>query len=230
MKALILCGGLGTRLRSEIGVLQKAVADVNGHPFLYYVIEQLAQAGLKDLVFCTCYQAEQVEQFVASLPADPARRVAIVREPVAMGTGGGLIHAISTLRYEGAFIALNADTYLDAKAYRSAACAQPPSIVVTPVDDCGRYGAVQIDDTQRVIAVEEKGKIGPGLISAGVYGLHTRYLRAFPDAPLSMEEHIIPALISGQSLVATRYNGPFLDIGTPDSLKFIREHGVQKLQ
>ncbi len=230
MKALILCGGLGTRLRSEIGASQKAVADVDGRPFLYYVVEQLAQAGLKDLVFCTHYQSEQVEQFVASLPDDAARQVAIVREPTAMGTGGALLHAVSTLRYEGAFIALNADTYLDASAYRAAASASPPSIVVTPIDDCERYGAVQVDDAQRVIAVEEKGKIGPGLISAGVYGLHTRYLSAFPVAPLSMEKDIIPALISEQSLVATRYDGPFLDIGTPDSLKFIREHGVQKLQ
>ncbi|TDV34724.1 nucleotidyltransferase-like protein [Paraburkholderia caballeronis] len=229
MKALILCGGLGTRLRSEIGPSQKAVADVDGRPFLHYVIEQLARANLKDLVFCTHYQSEQIEQFAASLPADPDRRVQIVREPTAMGTGGALTHALAGLRYDGPFIALNADTYLDADAYRAAADAEAPALVVTPIDDCERYGAVQVDDAQRVVEIAEKGKTGPGLISAGVYGLHTRFLSRFPVAPLSMEKDIIPALIAERTLAAAIYAGPFIDIGTPASLKYIRERGVQKL-
>jgi D-glycero-alpha-D-manno-heptose 1-phosphate guanylyltransferase len=229
MKALILCGGLGTRLRSEIGASQKAVADVDGRPFLYYVIAQLAKAGLQDLVFCTHYQSGQVEQFAASLPPEPARKVAIVREPTAMGTGGALVHALAELHYDGPFIALNADTYLDASAYRAAADAAAPAIVVTAVDDCARYGSIQLDGRQRVVALVEKGKLGPGLISAGVYGLHTRSLNAFPVAALSMEKDILPSLIAQGSLSAQIYEGPFLDIGTPDSLKFIREHGVQKL-
>ncbi len=230
MKALILCGGLGTRLRSEIGASQKAVADVDGHPFLYYVVEQLAQAGIRDLVFCAHYQSGQVEEFAASLPPHPERRVAIVCEPTAMGTGGAMTHALAELDYDGPFIALNADTYLDASAYRAAADAQAPALVVTPIDDCTRYGAVQVDDAQRVVEIAEKGKTGPGLISAGVYGLHTRQLSRFPVEPLSMEKDILPVLIAEHSLVAAVYKGPFLDIGTPDSLKFIREHGVQKLQ
>ncbi|MFL9886084.1 sugar phosphate nucleotidyltransferase [Paraburkholderia agricolaris] len=229
MKALILCGGLGSRLRSVIGASQKAVVDIDGRPFLYYVIEQLAKAGIRDLVFCTHFQSEQVESVVADLPADPARNVAIVREPSAMGTGGAVLYALSQLQYEGPFIALNADTYLDASAYQSAAEAAPPVIVVTPIDDCERYGAVQMDENRQVQAVTEKGKIGPGLISAGVYGLHTRHLTTFPVETLSMEQDIIPALISQQLLTAQVYEGPFLDIGTPDSLKFIREQGVQKL-
>lgn len=229
MKALILCGGLGTRLRSVIGASQKAVADIDGRPFLALVIEQLAKAGIHDLVFCTHYQSEQVESVVENLPADPARQVAIVREPSAMGTGGAILYALSQLRYEGPFIALNADTYLDAAAYRAAAEAVPPTIVVTPIDDCERYGAMQVDENRQVQGITEKGKTGPGLISAGVYGLHTRYVTDLPVATLSMEQDIIPTLISQKLLTAQVYKGPFLDIGTPDSLKLIREHGVQKL-
>lgn len=229
MKALILCGGLGTRLRSVIGASQKAVADIDGRPFLSFVIEQLAKAGIHDLVFCTHYQSEQVESVVANLPADPAQKVAVMCEPSAMGTGGAILYALSQLQYEGPFIALNADTYLDATAYRAAAEAAPPAIVVTPMDDCQRYGAVQLDEDRQVQAVTEKGKTGPGLISAGVYSLHTRYLTDFPVETLSMEQDIIPALISQKLLTAQVYDGPFLDIGTPDSLKLIREHGVQKL-
>ena len=229
MKALILCGGLGTRLRSVIGASQKAVADIDGRPFLSFVIEQLAKAGLHDLVFCTHYQSEQVEEVVTNLPSDPARKVAIVREPSPMGTGGAILYALSELRYEGPFIALNADTYLDATAYRAAAEAAPPSIVVTPIDDCERYGAVQFNEDRQVQAITEKGKTGPGLISAGVYGLHTRNLFDFPVETLSMEQVIIPALIAQKLLTAQVYEGPFLDIGTPDSLKLIREHGVRKL-
>jgi D-glycero-alpha-D-manno-heptose 1-phosphate guanylyltransferase len=229
MKALILCGGLGSRLRSVIGASQKAVVDIDGRPFLYYVIEELAKAGIQDLVFCTHFQSEQVESVVAELPADSARKVAIVREPSAMGTGGAILYALSQIQYEGPFIALNADTYLHARAYQSAMNATPPVIVVTPIDDCERYGAVQLNDQNVVEAVTEKGKTGPGLISAGVYGLHTSHLSAFAVEKLSMEQDIIPALISQKLLTAQVYEGPFLDIGTPDSLKFIREQGVQKL-
>ncbi|PLZ00562.1 HAD family hydrolase [Burkholderia sp. WAC0059] len=230
MKALILCGGLGTRLRSVIGPSQKAVADVDGRPFLSYVVEELAKAGIHDLVFCTHYQSEQVESVVANLPANPARSVTIVREPSAMGTGGAILHALSKIGYDGPFISLNADTYLDANAYRRAIETCPPTLVVTQVSDCERYGAIQLDDNGKVRALTEKGKTGPGLISAGVYGLHTRYLSAFPVAAASMERDIIPELVSRALLTATVYEGPFLDIGTPDSLKLIRESGVHKLQ
>jgi len=229
MKALILCGGLGTRLRSVIGATQKAVADIDGQPFINLVAEELAAAGINDLVFCTYYQSDQIEKAVAALSPNHLRRTCLVLESTPLGTGGAIVHAISQLAYIGPFIALNADTYLDASAYRAAAAAPSPVLLVTPMPDCTRYGAVVVDKNNRVLKVTEKGIAGPGLISAGVYGLHTSLLREFPVGPLSMEQDIVPTLIAQEKLTATLYSGPFLDIGTPESLSYIREHGVQKL-
>jgi D-glycero-alpha-D-manno-heptose 1-phosphate guanylyltransferase len=230
MKALILCGGMGTRLRGVIGATQKAVALVDGKPFLALVVEQLELAGVDDLVFCTHYQSEQVEAVVDELADDTQLTVAIVREPQPMGTGGAILNALHELEYGGPLIALNADTYVDAHAYRMAVKASAPFVVVTEVPDCSRYGAIVCDASKRVTRITEKGVSGPGWISAGVYRLDAADLQRLPVQACSMENDIIPGYIQQGALAAGHYQGPFIDIGTPDSLRQIREHGVQEIR
>jgi NDP-sugar pyrophosphorylase family protein len=75
MKAMILCGGFGSRLRGVIGETQKAVAEVDGRPFLYIVVERLRTAGFDELIFCTHYQSDQVERALDELGGDVARRL-----------------------------------------------------------------------------------------------------------------------------------------------------------
>ncbi len=227
MKVFILCGGFGTRLRPVIGESQKAVAEVAGRPFLEFVVGALVRAGLRDLVFCTHYQSSQVEQVVERLRGDPGLRLEVVREPRPLGTGGAVVHAMRSLEYRGRLLALNADTYLDAEAYRAAAASEPPSLVVTRVDDCMRYGAVQVDASMLVTALKEKGTPGPGWISAGVYGLDSDTLGGFMNQELSMEKDVLPRLVSARRLRAVVYEGPFVDIGTPESLQSMRAMGVQ---
>lgn len=227
VKAFILCGGFGTRLRTVIGESQKAVAEVAGKPFLEFVVGALVRAGLTDLVFCTHYQSEQVEQVVAHLGGDPRLRLEVVREPEPLGTGGAVVHAMRSLGYQGRLLALNADTYLDAQAYRAAAQAEPPSMLVTRVDDCMRYGAVQVDASMHVTNLQEKGTQGPGLISAGVYSLDSDTLGGFAPGQLSMEKDVLPKLVSSHRLRAVVYAGPFVDIGTPESLRSMRAMGIQ---
>jgi len=230
MRAFILCGGLGTRLRGVIGDTQKAVAEVSGRPFLAYVIDELSAAGINDLVFCTHFHSDQVEAALAALPEDVDRQTRTVRESEPLGTGGAIIHAIAEVKYQGAFIALNADTFIESSGYASAAAAGTPFLLVTPVADCERFGAVKIEPDERVSKITEKGFRGPGLISAGVYRFHTDDLSGFPDGPLSMERDIIPAFITEGRLRAGLYEGAFLDIGTPESLHQIRTHGVKEPQ
>jgi NDP-sugar pyrophosphorylase family protein len=230
MRAFILCGGLGTRLRGVIGDTQKAVAEVSGRPFLAYVVDELASAGIDDLVFCTHFHSDQVEGALAALPPNKARRTLTVREPEPLGTGGAIINAIAASEHAGPLIALNADTFIESAGYATAARAKAPFLLVTPVEDCERYGAVKMDASGRVIQITEKGQKGPGLISAGVYGFSTEHLAGFPAGPLSMERDIIPTFISASRLHADRYEGAFLDIGTPESLQQIRTHGVKEIR
>ncbi len=230
MKAFILCGGFGTRLRATIGNAQKAVTEVSGEPFLWNVIDQLALAGLTDLVFCSHFQSQQVEQALARYTGHSQLTMQVVRESAPLGTAGAVIHAIASTAYGGPLLVLNGDTYLAAEGYHAAAQAAAPAILVTAVDDCARYGAIRIDSAGRVLGLIEKGVSGPGLISAGVYKLDRGHLPVYASGPLSIEKEVIPPLISQGILNVARYQGPFIDIGTPESLKQIRSVGVKGIQ
>jgi NDP-sugar pyrophosphorylase family protein len=223
MKAIILCGGFGTRLRNVIGETQKAVAEVDGKPFLHIVIENLVSEGLREMIFCTHYQSEQVESALAALDKAVARGAVVLREREPMGTGGAILNAIDVLELSGDFIALNADTYVTAEAYQLARESKAPSLIVREVEDCFRYGAVRFDESNKVLEMSEKGVVGPGHISMGIYHFHTHDLNRFPVKPCSMEKDILPQLIESGQIKAIRYFGDFIDIGTPESLSSIRE-------
>jgi NDP-sugar pyrophosphorylase family protein len=223
MKAIILCGGFGSRLRNVIGETQKAIAEVDGKPFLHIVIKKLLSAGLSELIFCTHYQSEQVESALAELGGDVARQATILREQEPMGTGGAILNAIQVLGMCGDFIALNADTYVMAEAYRLARESTPPALIVREVEDCARFGSVSFDDSGKVLEMNEKGVTGPGFISMGIYHFHTDDLDGFPAVACSMEKDILPQLVERGELMVRRYSGDFIDIGTPQSLASIRE-------
>ncbi len=223
MKAIILCGGFGSRLRNVIGETQKAVAEVDGKPFLHIVIKKLLSAGLDELIFCTHYQSEQVEMALAELGEDVKKRATILREQEPMGTGGAILNAMKVLEMRGSFIALNSDTYVTTEAYRLAREATTPSLIVREVEDCARYGAVRLDASGNVLEMNEKGVAGPGFISMGIYHFHTDHLAGFPIAACSLEKDILPQLIESGQLKGVRYEGDFVDIGTPQSLASIRE-------
>ena len=93
MRAYVLCGGFGTRLRSVTDT-QKALVPVHGEPFLARVLRQLARAGISEAVLCAHYRAEQVAEQLAALAHDAGLRLTLVVEPTAMGTGGALLNAL----------------------------------------------------------------------------------------------------------------------------------------
>jgi len=230
MKAVILCGGFGSRLRNVIGETQKAIAEVDGKPFLHIVIDRLISAGLNELIFCTHYQSDQVETALAAFGENLAQRATIVREEDPLGTGGAILNAINVLEIKGGFIALNSDTYVLADAYRLASESTAPTLIVREVEDCARYGAVRHDASGIVLEMTEKGVEGPGCISMGIYNFHTDDLARFSVRPCSMEKDILPRLIHNGELRAIRYAGDFVDIGTPQSLASIREMNFNSAQ
>jgi D-glycero-alpha-D-manno-heptose 1-phosphate guanylyltransferase len=222
MKAFILCGGFGSRLRNVIGNTQKAVAMVGGRPFLHIVIDQLTRAGIEDLVLCTHYQSTQVEHALSSFGGNVARNSLVVCEQIPLGTGGAILNAIVQTQFRGDLIVINADTYVASEAYSLAMLSSSPSLVVSYVDDCKRFGAIQISSENNVIGISEKGVDGEGLVSMGIYRFHTNDLHEFPLFNCSMEIDILPHFIMKRSLKAVCYSGPFIDIGTPQSFDHIR--------
>jgi NDP-sugar pyrophosphorylase family protein len=217
--AVILAGGLGTRLRSVVGEQAKVLARVAGRPFLAYLLDQLAEAGVRLAVLCTGYKAEAI----ASTFGTSYREMELTysRETVPLGTAGALQQARSLVGSDPVLV-LNGDSYCAAdlgaflawhRDHRAAA-----SLLLAEVDNTTRFGRVEVDAGGAVLGFTEKApSSSPGWINAGVYLLGDSVLRALsPVAPRSLEREVFPAWI-GRGLTGYRSSGSFIDIGTPES-------------
>lgn len=228
MRAYILCGGFGTRLSSVLQGSQKAVVDIHGRPFLTLVLAQLKQAGISEAVLCAHYRADQLAELLPQLSAESGLALDLVVEDQPMGTGGAVLQALREVRPCGRYLVLNADTWLDQSAYRLAMSAAKDVLVGVKVEDRSRYGSLSCSDNSQLLALNEKGVSGPGLVNAGVYGFAVDSLDGFALQACSMERDILPQLIARQSLQVGEYSGPFIDIGTPDSLSAFKS-GFQEV-
>lgn len=218
MRAYVLCGGFGTRLRGVIQDSQKALVNVHGQPFLRRVLQQLQLAGITEVVLCAHYRADQLAEQLVTLTRDASLTLDMVVEAQPMGTGGALLHALQARPAAGRYLVLNADTYLEPEAYRLALQSDRNVLVAVRVEDRSRYGSLSVDDCGRLLSLQEKGLAGAGLINAGVYGFTIGALDGCMPRPCSMESDLLPYLLQHGGVHAREYAGPFIDIGTPDSL------------
>ncbi len=225
IQAVILAGGLGTRLRTIIGDVPKPLAEINGRPFLSYQLDWLKRQGITRIVLCVGYRHELVEASLGD-GTSAGMQISYSVETQPLGTGGALYNARKQLHET--FLAMNGDTYFDLElaplleAHRSRHAIATMGLVEVP--DTSRYGAVTLDNDSHVSQFLEKGRSGPGLINAGIYALSATVFDYFPgSAPLSIERDVFPLLAARQLLNACTLHGEFLDIGTPESyMEFIR--------
>src|SRR5579875_2569407 len=176
MEAIILAGGLGTRLRSRLPDLPKAMAPIAGRPFLEILFNQLLRQGCRRIILSVGYRREAIlERFSSAFRGVPLH---FVVEESPLGTGGAIRLALEHV-IDRAVLVMNGDTYLDvdyqALLSRHAAAKRPITIAVTRVEDMVRYGGVLVNDGH-VIQFMEKGRTGAGWINGGVYVLD----RSFP--------------------------------------------------
>lgn len=217
MRAYVLCGGFGTRLRS-VTDSQKALVPVHGEPFLARVLRQLASAGVSETVLCAHYRAEQVAEQLEVLARDTGLPLDMVVEPSPMGTGGALLNALRERPAIGRYLVLNADTFLDAEGYRLMIRSQGNALLGVQVDDRSRYGSLRVNAQGDLAALEEKGRAGAGMINAGVYAFTCDAFAATPVLACSMEHDLLPGLLARDTVSVIEYGGRFIDIGTPESL------------
>lgn len=215
----ILCGGLGTRLRSAVADRPKALAEVAGRPFLAWLLDLLDFHGFRRVVLCTGYQAEQIE---AEFGAVYKRlNLQYSREPSLVGTGGALRHALPLLNSSSVLV-VNGDSYCHADLasfWRGHLAAHAvTSMILTHVEDSSRFGSVQLNGEGNVSAFQEKAaSAGPGWINAGIYLVSRALLQAIPQNTVcSLEREIFPMWIK-LGLRGVKSDGPFIDIGTPES-------------
>jgi NDP-sugar pyrophosphorylase family protein len=219
MKAVLLVGGLGTRLRSAVPSLPKPLASVGERPFLELLVRQLGGQGIGQLVMCTGYLGEQVES-VFHDGSDLGVTIEYSRETVPLGTGGALKLAQCYLQQESEFLLLNGDSFLEIDFNELIGFHRKhgglATIAVVPIEDATRYGTVQVRADARVVRfVEKAGKSAPGIINAGVYVFGSAVLAQIPEGPTSLERDVFPQIME-RGVYAAEQNGLFIDIGTPE--------------
>jgi D-glycero-alpha-D-manno-heptose 1-phosphate guanylyltransferase len=222
----ILAGGLGTRLRPAVADSAKVVAPVAGRPFLQFLLEQLRTAGVREVVLCTGYQAQQVERQIGLQFKDLQILYSTENDP--LGTGGALRQAWQRVRDRAGagWLVMNGDSYCDidlARFWREHERADlPATLAAVEVPDGARYGTVRWDSSGRVTEFEEKQAGGARWINAGIYGFGSEFLDALAggswSSPLSLERDVLPQWIP-RGIHVFAQPARFIDIGTPDSYR-----------
>jgi NDP-sugar pyrophosphorylase family protein len=222
--AVILAGGFGTRIKHLLGDLPKPMAPVNGRPFLEWVVRWLAAQNVRRVILSTGYLANLIEAHFRSQPVAGVQ-VTCVPETTPLGTAGGFLNAVQLSGIKAAvWFLVNGDTLAFADLASALHALQKETtagvIFGREVPDTSRYGSLVTDATGRLECFAEK-RPGRGVISTGVYLFRDSLVKQFPTkVPLSLEQEVFPALTtSGVSLQVLPMHTPFLDIGTPDTLR-----------
>tara|TARA_Y100001960_G_C14724403_1_gene854168 strand:- start:826 stop:1554 length:729 start_codon:yes stop_codon:yes gene_type:complete len=221
LPCLILCGGQGTRLREVVPNKPKALAEVNGRPFIVNLFEQLSNFGIVKVVLCTGFKGDQIKEAIGdgydNLVIDYSF------EEATLGTAGAIKAAIDRVFGE-TLLVINGDSYVGYDLGRFLSQHQTTrsnfSMVLAQISDAQRYGVVGMDKHKRVTRfLEKSGHVSnaPSLINAGTYLISRECIESFSgERPLSLEMNVIPSFV-GDGLHGFVAEGGFIDIGTPGS-------------
>lgn len=228
MEAIVLAGGLGTRLRPAVQDVPKPLAPVAGRPFLEFLFDYWIREGVGRIVLSVGYRRELIERHFGAQYRSACIVYAIEDRP--LGTGGGLIRAARQLEAAGPTLVLNGDTWFPVplgelvRAHRTRNADVTMALMRTP--DTQRYHGVELGVEGRIASVAATGA-GTRVANGGVYlfeALH-RLARAHGDGPCSLERDILPREIAdGCRVFGFESNAPFIDIGVPED--YARAAGV----
>jgi len=219
--AIILAGGLGTRLRSVIPDQPKVLAPVAGQPFLHYVLSYLKRQGINEVILSVGHLAEKVRE-VVGYGTRWGLSVRYVFEQTPLGTGGALRLASQDIKQP--FVALNGDTLfqidLDLFQQEFEKLGVPAALALKRVTQGEARGCVILSDQGIVEGFTEKPVgIGSALVNGGVYLLREESLSGIEfGQPVSLERQVFPELASQGLLAGFPHEAYFIDIGTPESL------------
>jgi len=237
MQALILAGGLGTRLRAVLSDKPKPMATIGGKPFIEYQIAWLKKHEVTDLVLCVGYRHEQIRDYFA----DGERWGIKIRysvEEELQGTAGAL--KLAQRYVTGPFWVLNGDSYFDIDPGKLAQFHQQMkaergglgTLALTDKQDARDYGAVTLSAKNEILRFEEKSApVGAAkTINAGIYILEPEILNAIPAAQkVSLERETFPFVLQqGHVLFGYRSSGYFIDIGTPQGYLEFQQHIAER--
>ena len=217
--AVILAGGLGTRLRSAVPDLPKPMADVRGRPFLEYLLSYWTNQGISKFLISVGYKRESIiNYFGRSFRGVP---IEYIEEQKPLGTGGGLL--LASRRLNQPFILLNGDTFFDVQLHELVDFHRSKgskwSFSLFRANEGNRYGCVKLDSDSRIWSLDTaKSDVGE-LANGGVYIVEPHAInpeKFTVGKKYSLEDDVIPALLeSDVPIYGLESRAKFVDIGVP---------------
>ncbi len=216
LEAIILCGGMGTRLKEITGDLPKPMVEIGGRPFLDYMLRMLAKSGFEHVVLAVGYRSDVIRDYFGESRYGILIDFAFEDEP--LGTGGGIRNALTLCEQDRIFI-LNGDT-LAMVPFQEVMEHHRSDITICGkwMDDCGRYGILEVDSGMRITAFREKESNRSGYINTGVY-LVDREVIACDRKHFSFEKDFLEVKTHELDMRMFSFTGFFIDIGVPDDCR-----------
>ena len=219
--AVILAGGLGTRLRSAVPDLPKPMAPIAGRPFLAHQMDHWIDQGVRHFVLSVGYRHEAISDHFGD--SYQGARLTYVVEQTPLGTGGAWLLAAQHVNRDHPVLLLNGDTYFDVRLLPLQAFAAEHDsdwcFSLFRANEPGRYMGLQVGDDGRITALAQDDQRIGRLANGGVYLVHPRALPplgAVVERPLSLEADLFPAwLAAGRRFHGLDIDAPFIDIGVP---------------
>lgn len=221
LDVIILCGGLGTRLKPLVNDRPKSMVEIDGRPFLDILIEYVADYGFKRFILCIGYKREIIKNYYAQR-ASPVE-IIYSQEEKPLGTGGALKNAKPLIHNE-TFLVANGDTIckVDLNAFLKFHLEKRGilSMVLVKADNSPDYGIVTLDNSSRINGFNKKREsLSSSLMNAGIYLMHKDIFSYMPESScFSLEDDIFPEIhqIKSYGFLNTH---EFIDIGTPERFR-----------
>jgi NDP-sugar pyrophosphorylase family protein len=226
---LVLCGGVGSRLRPLISDRPKGMALIGGRPFLDILVDDILKQGFRRIIFCVGHMKEQI---IGRYKDRDDVECLFSKEDVPLGTGGAVLGALPLIR-SSPFLVMNGDSlcHVDLGRFyqfhlnKSATA----SLVLTAPEDRQDGGTVCLNQERKILSFAEKSEVHDQecFINAGIYLLHAEVIdRQRMPVPFSLEYDVLPQLVREKPCFGFVASSQLLDIGTPDRYRKANENFV----
>ena len=218
-QCVILVGGKGTRLGELTRNFPKPMIEVNGKPFLLYILDYIQRFGFKEIILLSSHGSEYLQDYFKDFKYKNCN-ITILKEETPLGTGGALVNSYEYL--DDSFFCLNGDSIVEGNWLsiiqdfnKTCDCV----VALTKVDDPKRYGTVKLENSLIKKFYEKKESENSQYINAGIYIFRKQIFKKYRKEFISLEKDILPALAEDQKIKGRYVGGYFIDIGTPTSLE-----------
>lgn len=243
MRALILVGGYGTRLRPLTLSRPKPLVEFANKPILLHQVEALVKVGVTEVILAVSYRAEEMEKELTVAAKKLGVKMIFSHETEPLGTAGPIALASEHLKKsEKPFFVLNSDIICDFPFKKLIefhnAHGKEGTIVVTKVEEPSKYGVVVYDETKRIESfIEKPQEFISNKINAGLYVLNPSVINRIEPKPTSIEKEVFPKMALDHDLYAFELEGFWMDVGQPKDfligmclyLKHLRSTEPEKL-